>query len=348
MKIKKHLNFSNLRQQASEIFRGITDGRQKRKISISIHDAMMSGLACMYFQDPSLLQFQKRLEEEQHENNLKTLFDIENIPKETQMREIIDGVDSDHLKHIFKNYYLLLQRNKTLEPFQIFDGLYYFPIDGSEFFSSKEISCSQCLTKEHKAGETTHSHAVLQGGIMHPDCSEIIPFMPEQIANIDGSSKQDCEMNAGKRLIKKLRQAFPKLGLIIGGDSLFSRQPIITDVLNHKMHYLFTAQPTDHTYMMEWLSAYPSLNSHEWIDDKGRIHHYEWMNQVPLRGGKDSIMVNYLRCTLIGTNKKGKEETLYKNSWVTDISISSKNIHTLVKTGRCRWKVENECFIAVP
>lgn len=55
MKIKKHLNFTSLRKKASEIFLVIPDWRQEKKVNISIHDALMSGLACMYFQDPSLL-----------------------------------------------------------------------------------------------------------------------------------------------------------------------------------------------------------------------------------------------------------------------------------------------------
>jgi hypothetical protein len=222
--------------------------------------------------------------------------------------------------------------------------VYYFPIDGSEFFSSKEIHCSQCLTKEYKEGEKTHSHSVLQGGIMHPDCSEIIPFMPEQIVNADGASKQDCELNAAKRFVTKLREDFPQLGLMIGGDALFSRQPLITDVLKSNMHYLFAAKPTDHKYMMKWLDDHGQLSGVNFTDEKGREHQYEWMNEVPLHGGKESIEVNYLRCTISGKNKKGVEEILYKNSWVTGISISSETINTLVKAGRCRWKNENECF----
>ena len=80
----------------------------------------------MHFQDSSLLQFQQRMEGGHHHNNLSTLFDVKVIPKETQMREIIDG-------------------------------------------------------KEHKKGERTYSHYVLQGGIAHPDCAQVIPFMPERI-----------------------------------------------------------------------------------------------------------------------------------------------------------------------
>jgi len=344
VKIKKHLNFTNLRIKASEVFESISDWRQKNKISISIHDAMMSGLACMYFQDPSLLQFQKRMQEEQHRNNLNTLFGIENIPKETQMREIIDEVSSEYFRPLFRDYYLRLQRGKQLEQFQIFPGIYYFPVDGSQFFASKDIHCEQCLTKEYQNGSTNYSHQVLQGGIAHPDCSEVIPFMPEQIVNTDGSNKQDCEMNAAKRFLKKLYQSFPQLGLLVGGDALFSKQPIIEDTLSYNMHYLFAAKPDDHKYMMEWLNCYLTLNHVEFSDEKGRKHFYEWMNDVPLNGSNDTIYVNFLRCTITRKNKKDEDEVVFKNSWVTDLVISEDNVKTLVKAGRCRWKNENELF----
>lgn len=344
MYTKKHLNFSALREKISEIARGIKDWRQPGKTQISLHDALLSGFACMYFQDPSLLQFQKRMQEEQHSSNLKTLFDVEMIPKETQMREITDGVDSEYLRPIFKDFYLRLQRGKHLEHYQIFPQMYYFPIDGSQFFSSKEVNCEQCLSKTHKEGSPTYSHQVLQGGIMHPDCSEVIPFMPEQIVNGDGEDKQDCEMNAAKRFVKRLRKDFPQLGLLMGGDALFAKQPIITEVLELRMHYLFAAKPDDHKYMMEWLSAYDKLNSLRFTDDKGREHYYEWQNNIPLTGQEDTVIVNFLRCTITKINEAGKEEILYRNSWVTDLLVSGENIVALVKAGRCRWKNENEVF----
>ena len=67
-------------------------------------------------------------------------------------------------------------------------------IDGTQFYTSKHLSCEGCLVKQHKKSSPTYSHQVLQGGIAHPDCSEVIPFMPEHIVNTDGATKQDCEM----------------------------------------------------------------------------------------------------------------------------------------------------------
>jgi len=332
----------------SEIFNNIPEFRQTSKIKYSLHDALMSCFACMHFQDPSLLQFQARMQEERHQNNLRALFGVQNIPKETQMREIVDMVSSDYFSPIFKEYYQRLQRGKHLEQYKSLLGHYYFPIDGTQFFNSNEVCCEQCLIKKHKQkdkdDDETYSHQVLQGGIMHHSRSEVIPFMPEQICNEDGTLKQDCEMNAAKRLIDRLHAEFPKLGFIIGGDALFSRQPLIEDITERGMHYIFAAKPKDHAYMMEWLEAYDELHSVQYEDEKGRIHVYEWMNKVPLSGREDAINVNYFCCTIIGHTKKKKKRKVYSNSWVTDLPISEATIKELVRTARCRWKNENECF----
>lgn len=344
MKQKKHLNFTALRSKLSEIFRAIPDWRESGKRKLNLHDVLMSGFACMHFQDPSLLQFQERLKEERQRSNLQTLFDVENIPKETQMREIIDEVDSHFFQPAFKDYYLRLQRGKHLEAYQLIPGYYYFPIDGSEFFSSEDIHCGQCLVKEYKKDKNTYSHQVLQGGIAHPDQAQVIPFMPEQICNSDGQDKQDCEMNAAKRYLGKLRAEHPQLGLIIGGDSLFSRQPIIEDILEKKWHFIFTAKPEDHKYMMEWLNAYDTLHTIQFKDTKGYIHCYEWMNEVPLNGREDAIKVNFFRYQMRVVDEKGIEKIVYKSSWVTDLPLSEANIKRLVRAGRCRWKSENEIF----
>lgn len=347
MKIKKHLHFGSLVSILSKHFRAIPDWRRppkkKKNKLIPIKDALMSGFACMYFQDPSLLQFQKRMQEDQHRNNLNTLLGVRTIPKETQMRTIIDGVDSDCFKGPFKEITQRLQRGKQLERFQLFPKQYYIPMDASQFYASEKIHCEHCLVKNRSKG-TQYSHQILQGGIAHPDCSQVIPLMPEQIVNSDGSTKQDCEMNAAKRWIKKLRSDFPKLGMILGGDALFSKQPIIEEAKKLNISYIFMAKPGDHKYMMKWLDDYDNFNRVEFIDDKGRRHCYEWINRVPLNGRDDTVKVNYFRCRIYTVNIKNEEKTVYQGSWVTDIEIDENTIETLVKAGRCRWKNENEIF----
>ena len=104
------------------------------------------------------------------------------------------------------------------------------------------------------------------------------------------------------------------------------------ELLNHesmtvkRMHYLLVEKPDDHKYMMEWVDAYNDLERIEFEDEAGRHNIYEWINDVPLNG------------------QSGEERIVYRNSWVTDIAVTTENIKTLVRAGRCRWKSENELF----
>ena len=91
---------------------------------------------------------------------------------------------------------------------------------------------------------------------------------------------------------------------------------------------------------MEWLQAYNSLPTTEYIDDKGRTHIYTGQSKVPLHGGANAIEVNWFQYPL--KNKQGK--ITYTNSWVTDIEITANNVEKMTKAGRCRCKIENECF----
>ena len=360
MRSKKHLSFTSLRKALSKCFNGIKDHRQINKTKHTIHDVLMSGFACMHFQDPSLLQFQKRLEKHYHRSNLKTLFGITTIPEATQMRDIIDEINSEEYRPFFNEYFYRLQRGKHLEQFQMFPGLYLAPMDGTQYFSSDSVSCKGCLkTKlkdkepkedslcdedEDAESDVNFSHKMVQIAIMHPNMKQVIPLMPEEISNEDGTTKQDCEMNAAKRLIPKVRKDHPQLGLIFGGDDLFSRQPIIHDVLTVQAHYIFVAKPTSHKYLNEWLDAYPKLHNKSITDKDGVQHVYEWMNNVPLYGSADSIITNYFRYQMIKIDEKGEAKVTYRNSWVTDLEVDEKNVEAMVKGGRCKWKIENECF----
>jgi len=294
----------------------------------------------MYFQDPSLAQFQKRMQEEQGTSNLQTLFGVEQIPKDSQLREILDSIQSDTFSPVFKNYFARLRRHKHLEDYQVLSNLLMCVIDGTQYHSSTKVKCESCLTKKHKKGEITYSHSVLQGAVMHPDKKQVLPVMPEAIQNTDGNSKQDCESKAAKRFVEKLKQTHPRQGFIIAGDGLMSHQPMMETVIDNGMHCLFVAKPGDHQYLFEWVEAFEQLPCIELTDQKGRVHQYRWKNDVPLNGRADALRVNYIDYSLI--NEKGKRT--YHNSWVTDLEVTQTNIVALAQAGRCRWKIENECF----
>jgi len=187
-------------------------------------------------------------------NNLTTLFQVQSIPGDTRMREVVDDVNPEELAPLFDDFFRPLQRGKHLERYRVLGDRYIVTLDGSQYFTSEKISCSGCLFKEGKKGTVRYSHQIVQAAIMHPDMRQVIPLAPEEVKNTDGKEKQDCEINAGKRLLAKIRKSHPELSLIIVGDSLYSKQPTIETIRSLRMNYVLTAKPDDHKKLMEWVN----------------------------------------------------------------------------------------------
>jgi hypothetical protein len=253
----------------------------------------------------------------------------------------LDCVPNSAFQPIYRDYFSRLQRGKYLERFELFPGLYLCSVDGSEYFRSESISCASCLERTHSNGVVSHAHQILQATVVHPNSKQVIPLCPEQIANCDGNDKNDCEMNAAKRLLERLRREHPFLGLIINGDGLYPKQPLIELILKLSMHFIFVCKE-DHKILWEWFYEQKKLGEVEKltkVDKKERRHHYEWLNQVPLNGNKDAPLVNLFIYELSVDG-----EVKYRCAWVTDIEITKENIEVLVPGARARWKIENECF----
>ena len=90
MHLKKHLSFTAIRNTVRDQFATIKDFRAVNS-SNSIVDTMLSGLACMYFQSISLLEFQRSMERREQRNNLRSMFTVENLPTDQGMRNVIDN-----------------------------------------------------------------------------------------------------------------------------------------------------------------------------------------------------------------------------------------------------------------
>ena len=114
MHTKTHLCFNALRKSVGEAFSLIDDRRQSGKVDFLLHDCLMSALAMMFFQDPSLLSFQRRMQDSMQSSNLKTMFGVNMIPSDAVMRDTIDPVATDAINPIFAILFHHLQRGKQL------------------------------------------------------------------------------------------------------------------------------------------------------------------------------------------------------------------------------------------
>ena len=111
-RIRKHLNadalFANMHRGFSKI-----EDHCSCKVQHTLADTLMSGFAMFSLKDPSLLAFDERRSDEPY--NLKTIYNMDSIPCDTTMREILDGVTPDDIRPLFKAAFRPLQRGKALE-----------------------------------------------------------------------------------------------------------------------------------------------------------------------------------------------------------------------------------------
>jgi hypothetical protein len=318
-------------------FEQVTDQRAENA-KISMSDALMSGFAMFSLKDPSLLAFDER---RTTDSNLGSIYGVEEVPGDTQMRTILDDVAPVEISPAFRDVVRQLQRTKELDKFVFLGGSYLTSLDGTGYFSSKTIHCSSCMQKVNKkTGEVTYYHQLMGGVIIHPNLREVIPLMPEPILKQDGESKNDCERNAAKRFLAQLKQDYPDLTFTITEDALSPNAPHIRELEKHGFHYILGVKEGDHEHLFEQVAlACQEGRVTEYERRSGGVaHRFSFVNQMVLNKSNPDILVNFVEYWEISA---GKTQHF---CWVTDFTITKLNVFTIMRGGRARWKVENETF----
>lgn len=338
---RKHLSLDPLMRVIRDGADTLPDLRGE-DVDYSVADAVMSAVAMFSLKDPSLLAFQER----RNDHNMKNVYRIAGIPSDTRMREILDPLEPDLIRPLFHGVFRKLQRSEGLMPFVFHEDCYLLSLDGTEYFSSKKIHCDSCLQRKNKTtGEITYYHQAIGAVLVHPDQKQVIPLAPEPIVKQDGDTKNDCERNASKRLLDKIRDEHPHLKLIVVEDGLASNAPHIRLLKKLHMHFLLGAKPDDHEHLFdEVLQAFEEdrVTTISWPDPKRPevLCEISFVHDLPLNKSNPDLLVNFLQYTEYGPDG----QRLKHFSWVTDLTITEGNCRHLVRGGRARWKVENETF----
>jgi len=336
-KVRKWLSADALYALLGQSFARIPDHR-KPTSPIPLRDALMSAFAIFSLKDPSLLAFDQR----RSDANLKALFGIGQIPSDTQAREILDPLDPEYLRPVFNDVFRQLQRGKALEPFKFYKNCYLLALDGTGYFSSQQIHCPSCQVKEHKNGTVTYEHQMLAAVLVHPDIKEVIPLAPEPIQKQDGSTKNDCERNAARRLLQKIRQEHPRLKLIVVEDGLASNSPHVRDLIAYGMHFILGVKPGDHAFLFAQVEDARRKGCSTTLThlEKGITSEVSWVCDMPLNESNQDVRVNFLEYREY--DAEGKCYKIF--TWITDFHITQCNAWLLVRGGRARWHIENETF----
>lgn len=341
--LRKHLNADALFHTMRKGFANIKDNRPG-DVKHSLTDALMCGFAMFSLKDPSLLAFDERRSAAPH--NLMSIHCLSSIPCDTSMREILDIVDPNDLRPLFKDAFRSLQRGKALEQMVFMDGYYLLNLDGTGYFSSKKLHSDACMQKVNsETGEITYYLQTVGAAIVHPYYKVVIPLCPEMIIKQDGETKNDCERNAVKRLLKKFRQDHPHLKVIVNEDALSSNAPHIENLEENNLHYILGVKEGDHKFLFQFVDQAVEngeVTELTIADEKNEdiTHAFRIVYNVPLNKSNQDRLVTFVEYW----EHNAKTDKVQHFCWITNLDITEENVYLFMRGARARWKIENETF----
>ena len=320
----------------------LPDRRKGVNGTYAMADIAMAAFATFFMQSPSFLARQTALARGRGTSNCQTLFAMARTPCDNHIRTMLDAVPPETLFPMFARTLAALEQNGGLDSFRRLGGHVLIALDGTEYFCSQKLDCPNCSERKRSNGTTEHFHAMLSAVLVTPEHNVALPLEPEFITPQDGALKQDCESRAMLRWLAAHGAKYARLQPIYLGDDLSSRQPTCEAVLAVDGHFLFTAKPTSHKTLYDWLDGaeVPTLVRKIKQGRRFVTHRYRWLEGVPIRDGADALLVNWLEIEIVDAAGK----VTYRNSFVTDLPVSKGNVAELAACGRARWKIENEGF----
>ena len=253
--------------------------------------------------------------------------DLSELPHYDTINDVFEKLDEQEIRNIQKHIAYSIIRSKMFDNYR-YNKKILLIVDGTGLVSFNYKHCDHCLVDNHKDGSTTYKHFILEAKICFGDI--VISLDSEFVENPDTSviriKKQDCEMNAFKRIAMRIKKNFPKLSFIVSGDSLYAGEPFIKICLENKWDYIFSIKST------RIKTAYEDF---EWIisEESGCKHkNYFLLSDYSYQ----KVIFNIIRFYDELENKRF--------TYITNLQIDDDNIKDVIYLARKRWKIENEGF----
>ena len=340
------LSFDHLQTILRQHTAGLPDMRKPSpNTRYTIQNAAVGAFGIFFTQAPSFLEYQRQLHQRQGHDNAQTLFGVEPIPCDNQIRTLLDPVAPSHFTPVFFEVFAHLEQRHLLDPFRVLDHQLLVALDGTQYFSSKALHCQNCLTRQLSNGHTLYYHTAITPVIVCPGHAQVIALAPEYIMPQDGHAKQDCEQAAGKRWITHHATTLVPHHVTLLGDDLYSKEPFCALALHHGFNFILVCKPDSHPKFYERLAFWQAQGVMVQCEQRRRhgpvteVALYRFINDVLLQAGKHTLSVNWLEIAVINT-KTG--ESLYYNTFITNHRLSAQNVAQVAQAGRGRWKIENE------
>jgi hypothetical protein len=340
------LSFDHLQALLRQYTAGLPDVRKPSpNTRYTIQNAALGAFGIFFMQSPSFLEYQRLLNQCQGHDNAQTLFGVEPIPCDNQIRTLLDPIAPRYFAPVFFEVFAHLEQQRWLEPWRVLDQQLLVALDGTQYFSSQALHCRNCLTRQLSNGQTLSYHTAITPVIVCPGHAQVIALAPEYIMPQDGYAKQDCEQAAGKRWLTHHAATLVPHHVTLLGDDLYSKEPFCALALHQGFNFILVCKPASHPKFYDRVAFWQAQGAIAQCEQRRRTGHvpevarYRFINDVLLQDGKHALTVNWVEMTVVNA-KTGAQ--LYYNTFITNHRLSAENVAQVAHAGRGRWKIENE------
>jgi len=334
----------------------VGDYRDTKKIKHKIEVILLFGIFWFILQKTSRRQANEELTNAVFLENMRIFFpDIDSLPHHDTVNRFLSIIDINELEDILAGLVKDLIRAKRFQNYLI-SKCVTIAIDGTQKHTYNFLWSPECLEKKTEEKTryycyTIEASLVFHNGIVIPLATEFADFMQGDEAR----NKQDCEINAFKRLARKIKAMFPRLNIMLLIDGLYANGPIMEICRRNRWQFMIVLK--DDSLREVWKEYYAL---HDFDDNKNNRHaqkwadrrqNFSWVNDIcyMYEGIRKEQTVHVVVCKEEWEEIDEKAQTVNKHkkfAWLSSEPVTRFNVHQRCNLGaRYRWGIENGGFL---
>ena len=350
----------------------IDDPRSPKKTRHKLSMLMLYGILAFVLQIGSRRETNRTITHPMIQENLHRLFpELETIPHADTLFRLLSRIEVSEIEQAQIDLVNELIRKKKFNPFRI-NNAYPVAIDGTKKLGGKELwddallqqripSTQKDSSKEHPSDDEQdeqyrYSVYVLEANLSFRN-GMVIPLMTEFLDYREGDSerkKQDCETRAFHRLAERIKQAFPRLPIMLLLDGLYAQGPVMQRCVDNNWQFMIVLKDASlRTVWEEYdllLERQPG-NEHDrnWGE---RRQQFRWVNDIRYEYGPNDRLHLQLHVVVCEehweiVNEKGEiEPKTSRHAWISSRPLRATNVHERCNLGaRFRWGIESNFLV---
>jgi hypothetical protein len=316
-------------------------------IQYRIEELVMASLVLFLLNCDSRNDFNCMCKNEQFRQNYRRMFRME-LPHMDAVNDLYKELEQKEIEKIQCRLISALIDKRVFHRLRFFGEFFYIAIDATGAYnwgnSPPEGIVDSALKKEYGSGKVNYSTQVFEAVLIFQN-GMYLPLMSEWIANeSEDVEKQDCELNAFKRLSVRLKEYFPRLNICFLADGLYSNVSMMN--ICRDMGWKFITVFKDGNLPSVWdevnsllglkdgfcTMTQPVVDANRWM-----TRTYRWIKDIEYQKHK----IHWIECVQETIHKTTGEKKTNRFVFLTNMDVDSNNIARILTAGRARWLIED-------